>query len=113
MGASKCGKKGTTHTAPVATTKAGTKPPKPVTKATTPKACACPKILKPVCGKDGKTYSNACLAKCADVDVDTHVPASECGKKGQGGLRLKSKKFYIDGVSLDDYIAQEVAKQVA
>ena len=28
-------------------------------------SCACPKIMDQVCGKDGLTYPNECLAKCS------------------------------------------------
>ena len=39
-------------------------------------ACPCPKIYKPVCGKDGNTYANACIAKCKNVDYKD----GECSK---------------------------------
>ena len=31
--------------------------------------CGCPQIFSPVCGVDGNTYPNACLAACAGVAV--------------------------------------------
>ena len=33
------------------------------------KGCPCPRIYRPVCGVDGKTYNNGCLAKCAGKDI--------------------------------------------
>jgi len=32
-----------------------------------PKKCKCPNTKKPVCGDDGKSYANSCLAKCEGV----------------------------------------------
>ena len=40
---------------------------------TKPQICMCKKISKPVCGKDGKTYSNECVAKCAKVEIQMHT----------------------------------------
>jgi len=35
-----------------------------------PEACVCEEIYAPVCGVDGSTYGNACLAACVGVAVD-------------------------------------------
>jgi len=34
-----------------------------------PKVCKCPKTGKPVCGVNGKSYANSCLAKCDGVET--------------------------------------------
>ena len=31
---------------------------------TTKNSCICTRIYKPVCGEDGKSYGNGCMAKC-------------------------------------------------
>jgi hypothetical protein len=41
--------------------------------------CFCPAVFDPVCGSNGKTYSNGCAAACANIDV-SHI--GECGIAG-------------------------------
>ncbi len=45
--------------------------------------CVCADVFEPVCGTNGQTYSNACVAACATADVghlgECGIPGDSCG----------------------------------
>jgi len=57
-----------------------------------PKKMFCPTFWEPVCGKDGKTYSNACFAKIAGVEIDYKGKCREENKPGSVAPRFKGSR---------------------
>jgi len=49
----------------------------------TEKDCVCPEYYSPVCGSNGKTYANPCMAECDDVEYIE----GECPVYGIGIVR--------------------------
>jgi hypothetical protein len=49
-----------------------------------PGGCACPRDFRPVCGKDGKSHPNSCMAKCAGTEVAHEGECEAAGAQGRG-----------------------------
>ena len=56
--------------------------------------CPCPRDMHNVCGEDGKTYLNECLARCDSVNVkcDGNCPCKE--NRGNFSLRYIDKPYF-------------------
>ena len=55
--------------------------------------CICAEVYSPVCGKDSKTYGNACEATCADEDI---VYAGECTANAVSRSEEKMEKKTVE-----------------
>ena len=57
--------------------------------------CKCPKNVAPVCGKNGGTYGNTCMAKCAKTTVASKGPCKKPKKSTKKPKKTTLKKRYI------------------
>jgi len=94
--------------------------------------CVCPAVWDPVCGVDGKTYSNKCVAECANVEV---AYGGECGSEAINveigekfelverqrailledgtatGIELRLLNIYYYGIGIEPSVRMEASKR--
>jgi len=58
--------------------------------------CGCSRLLEPVCGVDGATWDNACVARCAGVEVAHLGACCETAPACQETLRLDTRGCPVD-----------------